>query len=106
MRSTRAHPSSTTPAASPSSYGVTNTPQDLSPSLRLTGERRYHQDTWQELALAEAKRLGEPPLDPDDSERFIRLYEGMIQRGDRDAIWRFHVFGAPQRLPPGYMYPC
>jgi hypothetical protein len=23
---------------------------------------------------------------------FIRLYEAMILRGDRDAIWRFHVF--------------
>ena len=37
--------------------------------------------TWQELAVAEAKRNGEPPLNPDDSERFIRLYEAMILRG-------------------------
>lgn len=26
------------------------------------------------------------------AERFIRLYEAMVLRGDRDAIWRFFVF--------------
>ena len=41
----------------------------------------------------EAAKLGEAPLDPNvDSERFIRLYEKMILEGNRDAMWRFHVF--------------
>ena len=49
-------------------------------------------DTFFELAAAEAKKRGEPPLDVNDSKRFIGLYQDMIVRGDRDAIWRFHVF--------------
>ena len=46
------------------------------------------------MDAAEAARRGLPALGdwPADSERFIRLYEDMIVRGDRDAIWRFHVF--------------
>ena len=55
-------------------------------------------DTFFELAAAEALRLGEEALDPDDSERFIRLYESLIVRGDRDAIWRFHVYAAEARV--------
>jgi proline iminopeptidase len=49
-------------------------------------------DIFLELAQKEAERRGEPPLDGNDSERFIRLYEDMILRGDRDAMWRFYVF--------------
>lgn len=49
-------------------------------------------DVFFEPAANEAKRLGEKPLDPNDSERFIRLYEKLIIAGDRNAIWRFHVF--------------
>lgn len=45
-----------------------------------------------ELAQQEASRRGEEILDVNDSERFIRLYEAMILRGDRDAMWRFYVF--------------
>ena len=45
-----------------------------------------------ELAQQEAMKRGEEALDVNDSERFIRLYETMILRGDRDAIWRFYVF--------------
>ena len=37
-------------------------------------------------------KLGESTLDPNDSERFIRLYEKMIIGGNREAMWRFHVF--------------
>ena len=45
-----------------------------------------------DIVAQEAKKLGEPDLDPNDSERFIRLYERMIVDGNRDAMWRFHVF--------------
>lgn len=56
-------------------------------------ERRTKEfDIFFELAQQEVERRGEAPLDPNDSERFIRLYEAMIQRGDRDAMWRFYVF--------------
>lgn len=49
-------------------------------------------NTFFELASKEAKNSEEEMVDPNDSERIIRLYERMIMRGDRDAIWRFHVF--------------
>jgi proline iminopeptidase len=56
-------------------------------------ERRLKEyDIFYELAVREVERLGEPPLDPMDTERFIRIYESLILRGDRDAIWRFFVF--------------
>ena len=31
-------------------------------------------------------------MDPNDSKRFIQLYESMIVGGNKDAMWRFHVF--------------
>lgn len=49
-------------------------------------------DTFFELASNEVKRRGEAPLDPDDAERFVRVYEELITSGDRHAIWRFYVF--------------
>jgi proline iminopeptidase len=49
-------------------------------------------DIFFELAQQEAIKRGEDPLDVNDSQRFIRLYESMILRGDRDAMWRFYVF--------------
>lgn len=56
-------------------------------------ERRLKEfDIFYELAEREIARLGEEPLAPEDSERFIRTYESLILRGDRDAIWRFFVF--------------
>lgn len=45
-----------------------------------------------ELAEQEVAKRGEASLSPNDSERFIRVYEDMILRGDREAIWRFFVF--------------
>ena len=45
-----------------------------------------------EIAAEEAIKRKEPPLDPNDSERFIRLYESMVINGNREAIWRFFVF--------------
>jgi len=40
-----------------------------------------------------AKYVNGPPLDPNtDSERLIRTYESRIIEGDRNAIWKFHVF--------------
>ena len=56
-------------------------------------ERRLQEfDTFFELAQKEASRRNEPPLDPNDSLRFIQLYEAMILQGNREAIWRFWVF--------------
>lgn len=49
-------------------------------------------DIFLELAQQEAARKGEPSLDGNDSERFIRLYEDMILSGNREAMWRFYVF--------------
>jgi len=63
-------------------------------------ERRLAEfDTFFDLGEKE-KRLGKnewsnvynSQLDPNDSEEFIRMYEQMIVRGDRQAIWRFYVF--------------
>lgn len=48
--------------------------------------------TFFEIAAEEAIKRKEPELDPNDSERFIRLYESMIVNGNQDAMWRFHVF--------------
>ena len=42
--------------------------------------------------VEEALRRGEPPLDPDDAQRFLRIYQDLITAGDRDAIWRFMAF--------------
>ena len=63
-------------------------------SFDNNARRQAEFDVFLELASAEAKREGQPPLTnwPQDSERFIRLYERMILRGDREACWRFHVF--------------
>jgi len=60
-------------------------------------ERRQKEfDTFFEPAKKRAEAEKAPPLDPDGAadsgERFIRLYEQMVVEGDRDAIWRFHVF--------------
>jgi hypothetical protein len=50
-------------------------------------------DTWFELAANEASRRGEAKLDPNGTAgRVFQMYERMIQRGDRDAIWRWMVF--------------
>lgn len=45
-----------------------------------------------EIAAEEAAKRGEPALDPNDAERLIRLYESMMLDGNREAMWRFHVF--------------
>ena len=49
-------------------------------------------DVFFELAAQEAARRGEPTLDPDDAQRFVKLYEDLIVAGDRQAIWRFYAF--------------
>ena len=49
-------------------------------------------DIFFELAEQEAARRGEPTLDPDDVQRFVKLYEDLIVAGDRNAIWRFYAF--------------
>ena len=45
-----------------------------------------------DIAEKEALKHGEPTLDPNDSKRFVQLYEKMIVEGNKDAIWRFYVF--------------
>mmetsp|Transcript_23857 Transcript_23857/g.49264 ORF Transcript_23857/g.49264 Transcript_23857/m.49264 type:complete len:365 (+) Transcript_23857:671-1765(+) len=45
-----------------------------------------------ELAEQEAKDSGEAELDRYDSERIVKLYNGMIKRGDKMAIWVWYVF--------------
>jgi pimeloyl-ACP methyl ester carboxylesterase len=56
-------------------------------------ERRTREfDIFFEPARLEAERRGEPPLDTEDSLRFVKLYYELALRGDRDAIWRFFVF--------------
>ena len=56
-------------------------------------ERRLAEfDTFLEPAAALAKRKGEAPLDPDDAQRLVRLYEDLIVAGDRGAIWQFYAF--------------
>jgi len=49
-------------------------------------------DTFFELAANEVARRKEPPLSPNDAQRFVSVYEELITAGDRDAIWRFFVF--------------
>ncbi|KAL1503683.1 hypothetical protein AB1Y20_012156 [Prymnesium parvum] len=61
-------------------------------SFEANPRRLAEFDTFFELAAREVARRGEPSLDPNDSERFVRVYEDLIKSGDRDAIWRFYVF--------------
>lgn len=49
-------------------------------------------DAWFKLAAQDVRKAGEPKLDPNDSERFFRVYERMIERCDRAAIWHYTVF--------------
>lgn len=49
-------------------------------------------DYFFELAEREAKDSGEEPLDKYDSERIVKLYNRMILRGDRMAIWVWYVY--------------
>lgn len=47
---------------------------------------------FHDYAAMNAEKEGEEPLDLNDSERIVRIYERMIQAGDRYAIWHWHVF--------------
>lgn len=49
-------------------------------------------DAFLEPAQREARQSGEEDVDSNDSERIVRLYQRLIRRGDRDAIWRWYVF--------------
>uniref|UniRef100_A0A7S4HSU4 prolyl aminopeptidase n=1 Tax=Odontella aurita TaxID=265563 RepID=A0A7S4HSU4_9STRA len=49
-------------------------------------------DAFLEPARREARTSGEDDVDPDDSERIVRLYERLVRKGDRDAIWRWYIF--------------
>ena len=74
-----------------------NTPREFDAiyarrSFEGNRQRLAEFDAFFKPAAREAERSGEAELDPNDSERFIRLYERLILRGERDAIWRFHVF--------------
>lgn len=58
------------------------------------GDRRKSAlfDILLQVAQADVDRAGEPPLDPNDDQRLLRVYERMITRGDRNAIWTWHAF--------------
>ena len=49
-------------------------------------------DYFFELADREARDSGEEPLDKYDSERIVKLYNRMILRGDRMAIWVWYAY--------------
>jgi proline iminopeptidase len=49
-------------------------------------------DLWWAMAEQEAIDSGEKELDPDDAERFFRLYGRLIHRCDMMAIWRWHTW--------------
>lgn len=49
-------------------------------------------DTWFELAAKDAIAREEPPLDPNDGERFFRINERMILECNEEAIWRHFVW--------------
>jgi proline iminopeptidase len=49
-------------------------------------------DIFFEPAREELRKKSSLVLNPNDSEQIVRLYEELIQRGDRNAIWRFRAF--------------
>ncbi len=56
-------------------------------------ERKSAQfDILLQVAQAEVDRTGEPPLDPNDDRQLLEIYERMIERGDKNAIWTWHTF--------------
>lgn len=55
--------------------------------------KRLHEfDTWFEMAAQDARSRKEPPLDPNDGERFFRINERMILECNEHAIWRHFVW--------------
>jgi pimeloyl-ACP methyl ester carboxylesterase len=54
--------------------------------MRLAEFEVYH-----DVAVKESERRGEIAPSPDDGERIMRIYEDLIQAGDRSAIWKFYV---------------
>jgi proline iminopeptidase len=49
-------------------------------------------DRLLKVANNNAREYGEPRLDPNDASRLLRVYERMINKGDRYAIWSWHAF--------------
>lgn len=47
---------------------------------------------WLKPAEEEARNSGEGDLDPNDSERFMHLYQRLIERCDMNAIWHWFVW--------------
>jgi proline iminopeptidase len=46
-----------------------------------------------QVAQKDVEKAGEsPPLDPNDDRRLLEIYERMITRGDKHAIWTWHTF--------------
>jgi pimeloyl-ACP methyl ester carboxylesterase len=63
--------------------------------------RKVHEDNPKRLAEYDGlynyaadylSAEGEDPLDPNDAEGLLLVYERMIQKGNRKAIWHWHVF--------------
>lgn len=58
------------------------------------GDRRKSAlfDILLQVAQADVEKAGESPLDPNDDQRLLQVYERMITRGDQNAIWTWHTF--------------
>jgi len=77
-------------------------------SFEYNEHRLKEFDTFFEIAAEEALKSGGPALDPNDSERFIRIYEKMIIEGNKDAAWRFNAFenNISEESPEEMLDPC
>lgn len=49
-------------------------------------------DLLYQVAQSEVEEARNEPLDPNDARRLLEVYERMIQRGDKQAIWSWYVF--------------
>lgn len=49
-------------------------------------------DVLYQVAQADVAKAGEPRLDPNDDRRLLEVYERMITRGEKHAIWTWTTF--------------
>jgi proline iminopeptidase len=59
----------------------------------LDNPKRLHEfDILYDYAAGQLKKTHKPKLNPDDAEGIMRVYENLIQRGDRYAVWHWWTF--------------
>eukprot|EP00931_Biecheleriopsis_adriatica_P089124 TRINITY_DN63301_c0_g1_i1.p1 TRINITY_DN63301_c0_g1~~TRINITY_DN63301_c0_g1_i1.p1 ORF type:complete len:392 (+),score=47.89 TRINITY_DN63301_c0_g1_i1:70-1245(+) len=59
----------------------------------LNNERHLKDfDNFFDTAASEARRKGEPTLDPNDARRIVQIYDDLHQAGDRLAVWKWYAF--------------